>query len=115
MDAELVMIGAPWCAPCTKVRPWVQEAAHQLSLDGVGEVTFRYTPIEDCTDDSILSVPTLIVLRDGVEVGRITRFTGRSSLVRDTRRMLEAPPVMVGSAPLGGGGYPVRGETPPCR
>lgn len=91
MDAALVMIGATWCAPCKRVWPWVQEAAHQLSLDGVGKATCRYTHIEDCTDDSILSVPTLIVLRGGREVGRITRFTGRVSLMREARRMLETP------------------------
>lgn len=91
MNATLVMIGATWCAPCKRVQPWVQEAAHQLSLDGVGEVTCRYTQIEDCTDNSILSVPTLIVMRDGVEAGRITRFTGRASLMKETRRILEAP------------------------
>lgn len=90
MDVTLKMIGAEWCAPCKRVWPWVQESAQQLSLDGLWSVTCRYTHVADCTDDGVMSVPTLIVLRDGGEVGRVTRFSGKASLARGIQRMLEA-------------------------
>lgn len=87
MNVTLRMIGAEWCAPCTRVWPWVREAAQQLS----GDVTCSYVSIEDYKGDDVLSVPTLIVLRDGQEVGRVVRFSGMASLARGIRRMLEAP------------------------
>ena len=87
MDVTLRMIGAEWCSPCKRVWPWVREAAQQLN----GDVTCSYVSIEDCTDPGVMSVPTLIVLRDGMEVGRVVRFSGGASLARGIRRMLEAP------------------------
>lgn len=87
MDVTLRMIGAEWCAPCKRVWPWVRDVAQQLP----GDVTCSYVSVEDCTDDGVLSVPVLIVLRDGVEVGRATRFSGPASLARGIQRMLGAP------------------------
>lgn len=87
MNVTLRMIGAEWCAPCKRVWPWVREAAQQLN----GDVTCSYVSIEDYKGDDVLSVPTLIVIRDGQEVGRVVRFSGMASLARGIRRMLEAP------------------------
>lgn len=87
MNVTLKMIGAEWCAPCKRVWPWVREIADQLT----GDVACSYVSIEDYKGDDVLSVPTLIVLRDGMEVGRATRFSGKASLARGIRRMLEAP------------------------
>lgn len=87
MNVTLKMVGAEWCAPCKRVWPWVREIADQLP----GDVACSYVSVEDCADQGVMSVPTLIVLRDGQEVGRATRFSGKASLVRGIRRMLEAP------------------------
>lgn len=87
MVVTLKVIGAEWCAPCKRVWPWVREIADQLT----GDVACSYVSIEDYKGDDVLSVPTLIVLRDGTEAGRITRFSGKRTLVRDIRGMLEAP------------------------
>ena len=86
MDVTLRMIGAEWCGPCKRMWPWMREIAQQL-----GDVTCSYVSIEDYKGNDIMSVPTLIVLRDGREVGRITQFSGKRALVRDIRGMLEAP------------------------
>jgi thioredoxin len=87
MNVTLKMIGAEWCAPCKRVWPWVREIADQLT----GDVACSYVSIEDYKGDDVLSVPTLIVLQDGQEVGRATRFSGKASLARGIRRMLETP------------------------
>lgn len=87
MNVTLKMIGAEWCAPCKRVWPWVREIAQQQS----GNVSCSYVSVEDCTDEGVLSVPTLIVARDGRAVGRVTRFSGKASLARGIQRMLEAP------------------------
>ena len=87
MSVTLKMIGAEWCAPCKRVWPWVREVAQQLN----GDLTCSYVSIEDCTDDSVMSVPTIIVVRDGGEVGRVTRLSGKASLMKQIMGMLEAP------------------------
>lgn len=87
MNVTLKMVGAEWCAPCKRVWPWVQEIARQQG----GDVSCSYVSVEDCTDEGVLSVPTLIVERDGGVVGRVTRFSGKASLARGIQRMLEAP------------------------
>lgn len=87
MDVTLRMIGAEWCGTCKRMWPWMREIADQLP----GHVTYSYVNIGDCTDPHVLSVPTLLVLRDGTEVGRTTRFSGKRALLRDIRGMLEAP------------------------
>lgn len=87
MSVTLKMIGAEWCAPCKRVWPWVQEVADKLP----GDVSCSYVSIEDCTDEGVLSVPTVIVVRDGRAVGRVTRFSGCASLARGIQKMLEAP------------------------
>lgn len=67
----LVDLWAEWCAPCRKVSPIVDEIAGErdgslgvfkLNVDDDPEVAMRY---------GVSSIPTLLVFRDGQEVGRV--------------------------------------------
>jgi thioredoxin len=73
----LVDFHAPWCAPCEKVAPIVAQVAtthagrlavHALDVDAHPAPAARH---------DVLSLPTLILFRDGREV---TRLTGAPSL-----------------------------------
>lgn len=78
-DAEVLGSGTPvlvdlwaeWCGPCRKVSPIVDEIAgdradslnvFKLNVDDDPEVAMRY---------GVNSIPTLLVFRDGEEVGRV--------------------------------------------
>ncbi len=67
----MVDLWAEWCGPCHKVSPIVNEIAgdragslsvFKLNVDDDPEVAMRY---------GVNSIPTLLVFRDGEEVGRV--------------------------------------------
>ena len=79
-DKEVVQSGVPvlidfwaaWCVPCRMVTPLVARAAKEhagalkvvkVNVDRVPQIADRF---------KLLSIPTLSVLRDGVEVDRVT-------------------------------------------
>lgn len=66
----LVDFWAPWCGPCRVVHPILEEIARErtdvrivsLNVDDNPQVQSRY---------EVLSIPTMILIRDGAEVKRI--------------------------------------------
>jgi thioredoxin 1 len=63
---------APWCGPCKMTKPILEKLAREYAQD------IAFVPVN--ADDSpdiiaqyrILGIPTVIALRDGKEVGRLT-------------------------------------------
>ena len=62
---------APWCAPCREIAP-VTEA---LALELKGKAVFAKLNVDDFTALSeqyeVLSMPTLVIFKDGLPVDRI--------------------------------------------
>lgn len=70
----LVDFWATWCGPCQMQGPLIEQVAEEmqgkakigkLNVDEEGEIAQRY---------GVMSIPTLIVFRDGKEVGRAVGF-----------------------------------------
>lgn len=70
-EPVLVDLWAEWCGPCHKVSPIVDEIAtdradslnvFKLNVDDDPEVAMRY---------GVNSIPTLLVIKGGEEVGRV--------------------------------------------
>jgi thioredoxin 2 len=68
----LVDLWAPWCAPCKWIAPVVEAAAadHAGELKVVRVDIDRAPAIPQRFD--VTGIPTLVVLRDGNEVGRLS-------------------------------------------
>jgi len=66
----LIDFGAPWCAPCRQMEPVVEELAEEFSEHLlVGAMNLDQDP-ETAKRLGIRGLPTFLILKNGVEVGR---------------------------------------------
>lgn len=67
---EFMFIGAPWCSQCPQAKVNFERAINKFQ-----GIEWNYVDIETNPDlgykFEIMSVPTVIALRDGVEVARM--------------------------------------------
>lgn len=82
----LVDFWAEWCGPCRMLAPTVEELAVELK----GQITVGKLNIDDYTDFAIglgvMSIPTLILFKDGTEVGRLVGVQPKQAIVGMIRR-----------------------------
>lgn len=73
---------APWCGPCRKLAPILEEVAGEL--DGQVQIMKLNTDEnpESPGNYGVMSIPTLIVFKDGQEVARMVGVMSKSELKR---------------------------------
>lgn len=73
----LVDFGAPWCGPCLMADPVIEELAKEYEGKiKVGKMNVDQGP-KTAQKYGIMSVPTVIVFKDGKEVKRQIGFPGK--------------------------------------
>ena len=70
---------ATWCGPCRMVAPIVEEIASERDDIVVGKVDVDQE-MELAVKFGIVSIPTLIYLKDGMEVGKIVGYRSKSDI-----------------------------------
>ena len=87
----LVDFWAPWCVPCAKIAPLIEELArtHEGGLTVYGLDVDAY-PAPAARHD-VLSLPTLILFRSGTEVARLTGTPSAKKINRALAPHLELP------------------------
>jgi thioredoxin 1 len=78
----LVDFWAEWCVPCHMVSPVVEEIGREkdglqvakVNIDDNPDVTRRY---------GIMSIPTLMLFKDGKETARLVGARGKDALLRE--------------------------------
>lgn len=77
----LVDFWAPWCGYCTKLAPILEEVQSELA-DKLTVVKVNVDENRDVSESySVMSLPTLLVFKDGAEVARMTGYMPRTALV----------------------------------
>ncbi len=87
----LVDFWAPWCVACAKLSPVVQDLARRhAAVLMVFRLDVDAHPVPAARHD-VLSLPTLILFRDGTEVVRITGTPSVRTIERALAPHLEFP------------------------
>ena len=78
----LVDFWAAWCGPCKMVGPIVEELAN----DYAGKAKVCKLNVDDCgriaQSYGVMSIPTLILFKDGQEANRIIGFRPKAELAK---------------------------------
>ena len=85
----LVDFWAPWCGPCHMVAPVVDELAEEYE----GRVSFGKVNVDEspkiASQYGIMSIPTLILFKDGKPVSNIVGFRPKDELKQNLEDALE--------------------------
>ena len=85
----LVDFWAEWCVPCHMVSPVVEEIGQEqgenlevakLNIDDNPDATRRY---------GVMSIPSLILFKDGQEVARVIGAKPKAAILRDLQQHLD--------------------------
>lgn len=71
---------AEWCGPCRMVSPIVDEIAEETNNIKVGKINVDDEP-ELAQKFGIMSIPTLILMKNGTEVKRLIGARSKSELL----------------------------------
>ncbi len=70
---------APWCGPCRMVAPIVEEIAAERSDMVLGKINVD-EEMELAMKFGIASIPTLIVIKDGKEAGKLIGYRPKADI-----------------------------------
>lgn len=86
----LVDFWAPWCGPCRRVAPIVEELAEEYE----GRVDFTKVNTDENPSIAaryrIFSIPTLLVFKEGQPVDQIIGFKPKSELKKHLEKVISA-------------------------
>lgn len=84
----LVDFWAEWCGPCKAVAPVLD----QIAAEYPGKISIAKLNIDDfpqpAADNGVMSIPTMIVYKDGVAVKKIVGARSKTDMVKELSEIL---------------------------
>ena len=77
----LIDFWATWCGPCRMIAPMVEEIAEEREDILVGKVDVDTQP-ELAKRFGIVSIPTLVLVKDGKETARIMGYRPKADILK---------------------------------
>ncbi len=82
-NVVLVDFWAEWCGPCKMIAPSLEEIASEQH----GKLTIAKLNVDDNPDTArrydVMSIPTLLIFKDGEPVKRLVGAKGKGQLLQD--------------------------------
>lgn len=79
---------AEWCGPCKTLGPSFSAVAERFG----GEANFAKVDVDSSPDlartHHVMSIPTILVIRDGSEIGRLVGSRGATQLQAELQQIL---------------------------
>jgi len=76
----LVDFYADWCGPCKMIAPVIEEVAEERQDVAVGKLNVDADP-ELAAKYGVMSIPTLIVFKDGQEISRVSGYRPKQDVL----------------------------------
>jgi thioredoxin 1 len=87
----LVDFWATWCGPCKMVAPVLEE----IATEQAGQITVAKLDVDanpgTARDFQVVSIPTMILFKDGQPVKRIVGAKGKAALLRELADVVSDP------------------------
>jgi thioredoxin 1 len=84
----LVDFWATWCGPCKMIAPILEEIATEKD----GQIKIAKLDVDQNPDSSqkfgVMSIPTLILFKDGAEVSRVIGYRSKNQLVQQLEKAI---------------------------
>jgi thioredoxin 1 len=65
---QVLYFSAPWCGPCRMIKPMMQQLQSQMSITFID----ADANTETCKTWNVRSIPTVLIIKNGMEIGRVT-------------------------------------------